>query len=227
MNRIKASEFDDDILVEDFISGNTKSFEVLVLKHQDSVYNIIYRIVGDSEDALDISQEAFLLAFKNIRTYNSKYPFKSWLLRIGINRAIDHLRRRNTHRFRLGQISPYHEEGCESLTGNVPTTELSLSDEIHNPEASALMREEIDRLKEAMANLPPNYRAVIALYHFEGMNYREISKILRISRNTAKTWARRGRMELAKALKELRNKEEDHVKTMEVVKNDKNKRFPV
>ncbi len=196
----QAAELKDDILVKDFLQGNAKSFELLVLKHQDSVFNIVYRIVGDSEEALDISQEAFLRAFENIRSYDSKYPFKSWLLRISINRAIDHLRRSQKCRSKLGQEVPLYESARYSNVEPLCASESSFQTEPENPEAKVLIKEELEALKNALTTLPENYKAVLILYHIEGMNYREISKTLSVSKNTAKTWARRGRKALAQAL---------------------------
>lgn len=115
--RLSREAGDDSRLVRECRNGDQRAFEALVLKYQDQVYNVAYRMVGDREEAMDVSQETFIKAFQRLETFDTKMPFRAWLLKITTNAAIDGLRRRGrsreTYTDEIGQTSARTAEGRE------------------------------------------------------------------------------------------------------------------
>lgn len=183
-------------LVRRWKSGEVEAFGELVGKYQDSLYNLIFRLVGRREEARDLTQETFLRAYENMDSFKAGRPFKPWLLRIGANAAIDYLR--------------LQEKGAVSLDacykeGEIPD-HLSLDvysggEKSDNPEDLSISTRMVELVDEALANLDPRYRAVLILRYTEGMTYREVGKVLGVPVSTAKTWERRGKAILFEVLK--------------------------
>lgn len=190
---------DDARLVRSFRKGDEQAFEELVRRYQDPVYNVAYRMVGEREAAMDVAQEAFMKAFRGIETYNTRMAFKNWLYRIATNAAIDHLRRRAAARYVSMEVaysrSDYREQ---QAPGGVEAEPPGSEDDI--PENVSLKNETAAFLQEAILKLPENYRAAIVLHHLEGLGFAEVGRILGVPRNTAKTWAHRGRGLLSESL---------------------------
>lgn len=186
---------DDARLVKGCLEGDTEAFSVLVDRYQERVYNIVYRMVGDREEARDLSQDAFVKAFEGIGTFDAELPFSSWMYRIGTNVAIDHLRRKKLAGVPLEDAF----QGGEAPSGSRADGEPPAPDG-ELPETVSISNETSAALNRALLELPEKYRAVVVFHHLEGLSYAEISKILGIPRNTAKTWARRARGLLCESL---------------------------
>lgn len=169
--------------------GDVDAFSELVLKYQDGVFNVVYRIVGDREEARDIAQEAFVRAFEGIGTFNEKMPFRAWIYRIGTNAAIDHLRRAGR-----GREVPM-DEVFDAASGREPSAPTAAV-----PENASVSNETSALVHRALLELPDNYRAAVVLHHLEGLGYREVGEVLGVPRNTAKTWAYRARGTLCRSL---------------------------
>lgn len=190
---------EDARLVVKCRSGDMGAFEILVRKYQDPLYNIAYRMVGDPDEAKDLAQEAFMRALEGMHTFDARMPFSSWIYRIGTNAAIDHLRRRARasdfsleNASRVGKPSggmPHGRVGKELATGY-----------LDDPEELSIVGETSRVVREALLELPENYRAVIVLHHLEGMTYTQIGRVLGVPKNTAKTWASRARGMLCECL---------------------------
>jgi DNA-directed RNA polymerase specialized sigma24 family protein len=97
-SRLSRDGREDARLVRECRDGDDRAFETLVLKYQDQVISVVYRMVSDREEAMDISQETFIKAYQGLHTFDAKMPFRAWLLKIGTNAAIDNLRRRGRGR---------------------------------------------------------------------------------------------------------------------------------
>jgi RNA polymerase sigma-70 factor (ECF subfamily) len=169
--------------------GEVESFAGLVEMHQDGVYRVIYRMVGDREEARDLAQEAFMRAFEGLETFNVRKPFGPWMCRVASNVAIDYLRRKE----HPGDVP------LEAVP-DVVTDRESPMPEPDGPESAALSREMSDIVWRELLELEAKWRAVIVLHYMEGMNYSEVGHILGVPRNTAKTWAHRAKRELCRAL---------------------------
>ena len=203
--RLSRDGREDARLVKECRAGEERAFEPLLRKYQDQVYNVVYRMVGDREEALDIAQETFIKAFQGLDAFDLKRPFRAWLLRIGTNSAIDLLRRRGRARdlgadpAMVGRPGPVVGSGEGEFDPPAPVREI--------PENVSLSNETADAVREALELLPGNYKAVVVLHHMEGLSYTEIGKVMGVPRNTAKTWGRRARGLLCDALEGVMSSE--------------------
>ena len=152
-------------LIERCLAGERKAFEELLRQYQKPVYNVAYRIVGNPDDAADITQVVFLKAFEKLDRYKPEYRFFSWIYRIAINESINY----NRHRGRQQSL-----EGNESAATSSPDAEA---------EASQQSRE----IQESLMQLNPDYRTVVVLRHFSDLSYREISEVLDTPEKTIKS----------------------------------------
>ena len=153
--------------------GDHESFGVLVERHQDRLFRLCHRMLGDAEEAREATQDVFLKAFRSAASYKPRGQVYTWLYRIAVNHCLNRLRRRKIVRFLgFGDMTPSHEEeGAEwDPADSAPGAEQRLE----GRRAWAQTRELIDQL-------PTNQRAVLVLAKFEGLSYREIAETLDIS----------------------------------------------
>jgi len=175
----------DREFIRDCQLGKASSFRTLVDRYKDRVYTAVYRIVGNAHDAEDIAQETFIAAYRSIRSFDLSKRFSPWLMKIAANMSIDYLRRRQPQSVPLD--SP-------------EAAELQLSE---NP-LEAVEASELNQLvADIIDQLPPKYRAAIALYYTEELTYSEIADALEIPMGTVKTYLHRGREILRKHLKNV------------------------
>ena len=166
--------------------GDHAEFEKLVERTQRQAYNIAYRMTGNRDDAEDLTQEAYLRAYRSFGTYNRQMPFESWFFRILSNLFIDLLRRRPKQK-PLSLDQPMgDEENEENLL-------LQLPDEEANPERNLLDQVMDERLQAALATLPEAFRVAVLLCDVEGRSYEEIAQIMGSSIGTVRSRIHRGR----------------------------------
>lgn len=158
MRPAPAADRQDAVLARRAADGDLIAFESLVDRHRDVVVRVAGRIVGWGE-AEDVSQDAFLRAFHRLEQFRAEAPFRSWLLRITHNAALDHLARRQPE----------------------PVDPATIGAEEHSrtrPPAERLeVRERIERLERKLRGLQPSHRAVLVLRDAEGLSYEEIAAI--------------------------------------------------
>ncbi|UCG59209.1 MAG: RNA polymerase sigma factor [Phycisphaerales bacterium] len=152
-------------------SSTKDAFEAIVKRHMKDAYFIALGLVGNHDDALELSQEAFFRAFKNIKQLSSKGKFFPWFYQILRNLCFSHLRKRRVRR----------ADSLEELDGD--TIQANVSD-VFDPEMVAERNESKDRVWKAIARLDDKHREVIVLRHFQNLSYEEISKILFCNRGT-------------------------------------------
>ena len=168
------SNADDNDLVRATLAGDRDAFDELVDRYQRPLFNMALRITGNREDALDVSQTAFLKAYDNLKRFKPAHRFFSWLYRIGMNEALDVVgRRRKT--VQLDQETPTPAAG---------------------PEAEYWGNQAGRRLQAALMELNPAYRAVIVLRHLHGLSYREIGEVVEAPARTVKSRLFTARREL-------------------------------
>lgn len=160
--------------------GDAQAFSRLVEMYAKPVHNLCYRMLGNSEDAEDAAQEAFLRAFKAIKRYDPNRKFASWLLSIAANYCIDQHRRS-----RLQTISL--DDGQEE----------SLGDRAAGPAATLLQHETRDELQALLAGMEARDRAAIILYYWHELPYEEIAEQLSMSQSALKSRLHRARRTLA------------------------------
>ncbi len=168
------------------------AFNMLVLKYQDMLYRIAWRILHDESAADDATQNAMIQAFKNIRSFRGG-SFKSWLARVTVNASYDELRRwRRQPSITLEQFNSEGEE-IESP--------LWMRDPAAGPQEAAESAEMSDAIQHCLQRLVPDYRTVVVLVDIEGMSYEEAARAARIPVGTVKSRLARARMQLRKALR--------------------------
>lgn len=162
--------------------GDLGAFERLVDRHRPVVIRVAARIVGSSE-AEDVSQDAFLRAFHRLGRFRGDAPFRSWLLRITHNAALDHLGRRHAE-----PVDP------ETLDTGEPSTARPPADRLE-------VRERIERLEVKLRGLNPQHRVVLVLRDAEGLSYEEIADITDTPLGSVKGRLHRARRELVEMLR--------------------------
>jgi RNA polymerase sigma-70 factor (ECF subfamily) len=171
--------------------GDKLAFGRLVDLHKRAVFGLCVRLLRDQEEARDAAQETFVRAYGAVGTYDAGQPFAPWLLRIARNHCLDQLRRRVPAAAQL-RLDAEPEDGS-------PARELA---DTEAPAADALLERAQTRvvLEAAVAQLPPNYREVVHLFHVEHLSYREIATTLDVPIGTVMTWLHRARGRLREAL---------------------------
>lgn len=170
-----------------------EEFEKLIERTQRQAYNMAYRMTGNRDDAEDLTQEAYLRAYRSFATYNRQLPFESWFFRILSNLFIDLMRRRPKQK-PLSLDQPMgDEENEENLL-------LQISDESANPERDLMERVLDERLQSALLALPEVFRVAVLLCDVQGKSYEEIAQIMGSSIGTVRSRIHRGRTLLRRML---------------------------
>jgi RNA polymerase sigma-70 factor (ECF subfamily) len=172
---------DEAALLASSRRGDLSAYDRLVAAYQDRVYQTAYRITGHREDAWDAAQEAFLRAFRALRTFRGEAAFSTWMTRIAVNTALDVVRRRPPHAPATADVA---------AAGSDPTDEV-------------LRRDQQRRVQQAIAALPPDHRAVAVLRDVQGLSYEEIARVLRVPVGTVRSRLSRARDALRVALADL------------------------
>ena len=180
----------DELLIRRAQRGDADAFEQLLLEHQKNVYNLCYRMAGNPDDAMDLSQETFLRAWRCLDQYQFASAFSTWLYRLCSNICIDFLRRR-----RRQQTVPltFEDADGEEQTYAVPDAQPL-------PEEQVELELTRETLAAAMAQLLPEHRAVLQLRVVNEMSYEQIADVLDIQIGTVKSRLSRARNQLKKIL---------------------------
>ena len=182
-------------LVELVLAGEQDAFEALVERYKDSVQNLAYRMLGNTTQAEDVTQEVFVRAYTQLATYKPAHKFSTWLLSIASHLAIDQLRRRRFLALPLEDV-PFLEWMADLGTG---------------PEQSALQGEQQDEIQLYLQRLPSKYRAVIVLRYWYDLSYEEISTALNLTPALVKARLHRARELLARYIKDNKQNEEEQI----------------
>ncbi|HUS58839.1 MAG TPA: sigma-70 family RNA polymerase sigma factor [Planctomycetota bacterium] len=185
---MKAALDDDAALIRRCRQGDSSAFGALVQKYQDPLFNGIYRMVGNYQDAADIAQEVFLKAFRSIDGFRGSAAFYTWLYTIAVNTCISQRRSAKVRK----QHVPIAAQGM------MPADDPPASDPL--PQDVAQNREECARVEQAIKALPADYRVVVVLKDIEGRNYSEIAAFLNCSLGTVKSRLFRARERLRESL---------------------------
>lgn len=173
--------------------GDVDAFNQIVLHYQDGVYSLAYRIMGEEASAADAAQEAFILAYRRLETYQGG-SFKSWLLRIVTNACYDELRRRKRRPATAFDDLP----GAEADDGPpLPSDEIS-------PEQAAQQAELRRAIEGCIRGLQTDQRTVLLLSDVEGMSYQEIAAITGTNLGTVKSRLSRARLGVRGCLEAFR-----------------------
>lgn len=168
---------DDLILVNSAKNGCQKSYSQLLHRYENSVYRTMYGMVNNSEDAQDLTQEAFGKAFNKLPTYVPHHAFSTWLFRIAKNNCIDHIRKKRLHTLSIDEPV---EHGSECDFSN------NLKAPARTPEQEVMRREKIEMVRQCVQKLGEKYKRMIELRFYEEYSYEEIASELGIPLGTVK-----------------------------------------
>ena len=190
-----AVKVQDQELIDECLAGQTDAFGQLVVRYQDRLYNTLVNVLGSSDDARDVAQEAFVHAFQKLATFRGHAAFYSWLFRIALNAAMSHKRKRR--RTVVSVEAAREQAGIEPIdprSDNRPSHALELS------ERQAAVR-------SALAQISKEYRTVLVLKEMDGLKYEEIAEIVGCPIGTVRSRIHRARSELREKLRILLNVE--------------------
>ncbi len=170
---------DEDLgLINKFKAGQMEGFEMLVRKYHNRLVNIVNSLTGNAADAEDIAQEAFLKVYRNLNDFRNQAKFSSWLYRITLNTAYDHLRK-NIHK-------------------NTSLDEMDYSNIADNKPREDILAKET--LQKALDKIPFDFRSALILKEIEGLSYEEIAQALKIRLGTVESRIFRARRMLKNLL---------------------------
>jgi RNA polymerase sigma-70 factor (ECF subfamily) len=180
---------DDNRLIADCLAGDTGAFGELVRRHQDRLYNTVYRLVENADDALDVVQEAFLSAYQSLDSFKGDSLFFTWLYRIAVNTAISLKRKKRV----LARIP---DRNGEHAAEPADTSELT------RPGHALEQAEEEQKLHKALGRLSPEHRAVLVMKELEGQKYEDMAETLGVPIGTIRSRLHRVRLELRELLEQ-------------------------
>lgn len=166
-------------------AGDRNAFSELVRRHQSGVYRHLLRMLGSHDDALELTQDAFVKAWQALPQWQPEALFRTWLFRIAGNAALDALRRR-----KLVEFMPL--EDSYDAPGREP-----------DPERQAQATQEVRRLEASLKRLAPEHREVLLLREVEDMSYEEIGRVLSLGEGTVKSRLARARAALIEISKRM------------------------
>lgn len=168
-------------------------FDALVDRYEKPIYNLIFRLIGDRDEAADLTQETFVAAYKAMSGFRAESSEFTWLYRIACNKC--------KNRFKKLGHQKRHESRYEDLEQLEYAGDTSIAAEMKNSPEKELQRKELkERVMAAIGNLPPDYRVVVVLRELHGMSYQEIAQVAELSVDVVKMRLSRGREMLRKKL---------------------------
>ena len=173
-------------IVRKVLGGDANAFETLVLEYEKNVYNIALRMTGNSEDAADMTQEAFIKAYNSLQSFRGDSKFSVWLYRIVSNVCLDFLRSKN--RRPTVSLSVEDDDGEDA--------QLDVADESQSPELLLDRKLTRDSVRRGLDSLPPDYRQILLLREIQGLSYDEIAQALSLEVGTVKSRIFRARKRL-------------------------------
>jgi len=161
-------------LVQTAVAGREASFEELVRRYQRPIAAYVYRMVGNYDAALDLTQEVFIKVYNSLARYRSEFKFSTWIYKIAHNAAIDHLRR--------------HAVREQALTGSVDgeRREVAIESRRLTPEQESERKERCSEIESVVQLLQASYRELIVLRHSHDLSYDEIAEVTGLPLGTVK-----------------------------------------
>lgn len=183
--------------IQQAVAGDQAAFTRLVEAYQNPVYNLAYRLLGNSVEAEDAAQETFIRAYLHLESYDPGRKFSSWLLSIASHYCIDLLRRRRMNLISVDDLPPMVELSMPRAT---------------QPEQIVIQGQAASDVQRMLESLDPAYRTPVVLRYWYDMSYREIAELMGVTESTVKTRLHRARAKLAcEAQNTLQNADEDRV----------------
>jgi RNA polymerase sigma-70 factor, ECF subfamily len=180
---------DVDALIERCLAGDQQAWDQIVRQHWRKVFNLAYKFVGRHDEAEDLTQDVFLKIFKALHTFDRRANFQTWLISISRNLCIDHYRSVRKER--------------ETMARDVDASQLTPASRERSPHGELEQLDLRQRIRRALAELPPALREAVVLRDLQEFSYQEIADKLHLPEGTVKSRINRGRLELARQLRRL------------------------
>ncbi len=160
-------------------AGEVAAFDILVLRYRERVYGVIYNLIGNREDAADLTQECFIKAFRSIHRFQAQAAFFTWLYRIAVNSTLSQLRRQRLRSFlsldQLDTEAPVAKEVIDALTDKSGADRATFAQELQ------------EKLNDALQRLSIKHRTVVTLFEIDGLNHQEIAEVMACSEGTVRS----------------------------------------
>lgn len=178
-----ANAKNDFMLVSRAKDGDQKAYAELMQRYKDSIYFMALKMVNNKDDAMDLTVETFGKAFENIEKYKPDFAFSTWLFRIATNNCIDFIRKKRLNVVSLQSLSEDDKE----------EKQLQIASDTLNPEQTSIKKQESEKLKSIVEQLPQRYRTLIILRYYDEQSYEEIAQQLDLPLGTVKAQLFRAR----------------------------------
>ena len=187
---------DDYSLVRRAQAGDQQAFAALVERYQRKAYAVALGLVKDKEEAMDVAQEAFVKVYKYLDHFKGDSSFYTWLYRITVNICIDRRRRKGAD---PGEQVEFDEAVRQESEGEIGVLGTRLGS---NPQKAAMRAELVEKIQEALEQIPEKHRAILLLREVEGMSYEDLAKTLKIRKGTVMSRLFHARKKMQSLLKE-------------------------
>ena len=195
MTKNEYSSAEDKALVRAAQQGDMNAFEDLVARHRDKIYARAYSMMRNEEEAVDLSQEAWVKGWQRLNQFHGESSFGTWMTRIVINLCLDQLRKQKRHR----------TESMEELSEESGGVERQMPIVSANPTAGLERSELRQRIDRALGQLSYEHRTVLVLHEFQELEYKEIAKVMECSIGTVMSRLCYARRKMAALLADLKN----------------------
>ncbi|MCH6234524.1 RNA polymerase sigma factor [Cognataquiflexum rubidum] len=189
---------DFELIDKAVIGLDQQAYAMLMKRYKKAVYFMILKMIRDTDDAEDLTMEAFAKAFKNLHKFKKDYTFSTWLFRIATNNAIDFIRKKKLKTMSLN--TSMTDDGGNSVT-------IDVEDDDNNPQDEFIRSQRIEMVRIFVDKLPAKYRKLVELRYFDELSYEEIAQELDKPLGTVKAQLHRSR----ELLYEIASGKEDHI----------------
>lgn len=193
-------DFSDEELIKFCIEKrDTVAFDSLMLRYQDSVFRLCYRLLGNYEDALELAQDVFLTCFRKLHTFAGRAKFSTWLYRLVINHSKNFLKRSR-------RSASAHSISINQQLNDEGKSPVQVADDKPGPREDVASKQLQELLQQRMQLLTPEHRQVLILRYAEELSYEEIAQIIGAPIGTVKSRINRAREELRRFLNDVGEK---------------------
>ncbi|MCL6257866.1 sigma-70 family RNA polymerase sigma factor [Aquiflexum sp. TKW24L] len=189
---------DFELIDKAVIELDQQAYAMLMKRYKKAVYFMILKMIRDTDDAEDLTMEAFAKAFKNLHKFKKDYTFSTWLFRIATNNTIDFIRKKKLKTMSLN--TSMTDDGGNSVT-------IDVEDDDNNPQDEYIRSQRIEMVRIFVDKLPAKYRKLVELRYFDELSYEEIAQELEKPLGTVKAQLHRSR----ELLYEIASGKEDHI----------------
>ncbi|HTH54186.1 MAG TPA: sigma-70 family RNA polymerase sigma factor [Edaphobacter sp.] len=173
------AQMDDAAIMLELRAGNMAGFDYLIQKYRKPIIHFMYRMVHNQAVAEELAQEVFLRVYRSRETYRAEARFSTWLYRIATNLGVNHARDTRHER----AASTVYLDEVDSETGTTP----DLADSTPGAESNILRRERLEAIREHVLALPERQRMAVLMHKYEGMDYKQIGDVLKLSESATKS----------------------------------------